>query len=49
LNQEYNIVKVVKIVMVGIEEDRELKGTLESKEWKNAFINTRSFLKLPIN
>ena len=43
------MVKVTKIAIVGIEEDWEFKGNLESKEWENTFINTRSFLKLPIN
>ena len=43
------MVKVTKIMIVRIKKDQELKGNLESKEWENAFVNTKSFLKLLIN
>ena len=46
LNQEYNIVKAVKNAIIKINKDGELKGSLESKEWENAFADIRKFFKI---
>ena len=46
LNQEYNIVKAVKNVIIKIKKGIELKGNLESKEQENTFADIRKLSKI---
>jgi len=36
----------VKKAIIKIEKDRELKGSLESKDWENTFADIRKFFKI---
>jgi len=40
------MVKAVKNIIIKIKKDGELKRSLKSKDWENAFINIRKFFKI---
>ena len=40
------MVKAVKNIIIEIKKDRELKGSLESKEWENTFADIRKLSKI---
>ena len=40
------MVKAAKNAIIKIKKDRELKGNLKSKEWKNTFIDIRKLSKI---
>ena len=46
INQEYNIVKAAKNIIVEIKKDNKLKGNLGNKDWENAFIDIRKLSKI---
>jgi len=46
LNQEHNMVKAAKNAIIEIEKDRELKRSLESKEWENTFTDIKKLSKI---
>ena len=40
------MVKAVKNVIIKIKKDKELKRSLESKDWENAFANIKKLFKI---
>jgi len=40
------VVKAVKNVIIKIKKDKELKRSLESKDWENAFANIKKLFKI---
>lgn len=46
INQEHNVVKIVKNIIIEIKKDSELKGNLENKKWDIAFIDIRKLSKI---
>ena len=46
LNQEYNVVKAVKNVMIKIKKDNKLKGNLGNNDQENAFTDIKKLFKI---
>ena len=46
MNQEHNVVKTAKNVIIEIEKDSKLKKSLKNKKQDNAFINIKKLSKI---
>ena len=46
MNQEHNVVKTAKNVIIEIEKDSKLKESLKNKEWDNTFIDIKKLSKI---